>query len=54
VALEAICLKAWRGTETSANASAAELAQQVQRWQDDQRRKAEDALRRQSESCAPS
>lgn len=48
-ALEAACLKAMAPKREERYASATELGQEVQRWQDDQRRLAEAALRRQSE-----
>jgi PAS domain S-box-containing protein len=48
-ALEAVCLKALAKKPDHRHASASELAQEVQRWQDVQRRQAEDALRRQTE-----
>jgi len=48
-ALEAVCLKAMAREPEQRFASAAELAQEVQRWQDVQRRKAEEALKRQTE-----
>jgi PAS domain S-box-containing protein len=48
-ALEAACLKAMAKDPEQRYASAAELGQEVQRWQDVQRRQAEDALRRQTE-----
>jgi PAS domain S-box-containing protein len=47
--LEAICLKALAKDPAQRYASAEDLAQEVQRWQDVQRRQAEDALRRQTE-----
>src|SRR5260370_1166350 len=46
-ALEVACLKAMAKDPDKRYASAGELAQEVQRWQDVQRRQAEDALRRQ-------
>lgn len=49
LALEAACLKAMSPERDKRFASASELAQVVQRWQDDQRREAENALRRQTE-----
>jgi PAS domain S-box-containing protein len=45
--LEAVCLRAMAREPAARYPSAAELGQEVQRWQDVQRRKAEDALRRQ-------
>src|SRR5215470_13863319 len=42
-------MKALAREPADRHTSAAELAQEVQRWQDDQRRQAEDALRRQTE-----
>ena len=48
-ALEEVCLKAMAKEPERRYASAADLAQEVQRWQDVQRRQAEDALRRQTE-----
>jgi PAS domain S-box-containing protein len=48
-ALEEICLKALAKDPAERYARAEELAQEVQRWQDVQRRRAEDALRRQTE-----
>jgi PAS domain S-box-containing protein len=48
-ALEEVCLKAMAKDPDKRYARAADLAQEVQRWQDVQRRQAEDALRRQSE-----
>jgi PAS domain S-box-containing protein len=48
-ALEAVCLKALAKEPGERYASASDLAQEVQRWQDVQRRQAEDALRRQTE-----
>jgi PAS domain S-box-containing protein len=47
-ALEAACLKALARDPARRYASATDLALEVQRWQDDQRRLAEDALRRQT------
>src|SRR5262249_21919921 len=47
-ALEEICLKAIAKDPHDRYASASDLAQEVQRWQDVQRRQAEDALRRQT------
>jgi serine/threonine-protein kinase len=47
--LEAACLKALAKDPNQRYASAADLGQEVQRWQDVQRRQAEDALRRQTE-----
>jgi PAS domain S-box-containing protein len=47
-ALEEICLKAMARDPGERYASAADLAQEVQRWQDVQRRQAEDALRQQT------
>jgi PAS domain S-box-containing protein len=47
-ALEAVCLKALAKDPQQRYGRAAELAQEVQRWQDVQRREAEDALRRQT------
>jgi PAS domain S-box-containing protein len=47
-ALEEICLKALAKDRQQRHSSASDLAQDVQRWQDVQRRQAEDALRRQS------
>jgi serine/threonine protein kinase len=44
--LEAICLKALSKAPEDRHATAAELAREVQGWQDRQRRKAEDDLRR--------
>jgi PAS domain S-box-containing protein len=49
VGLEEVCLKAMAKDPERRYASAADLAQEVQRWQDVQRRLAEDALRRQTE-----
>jgi PAS domain S-box-containing protein len=46
--LEAVCLRAMAKDPAARYPSAAELALEVQRWQDVQRRTAEDALRRQS------
>jgi PAS domain S-box-containing protein len=46
--LEAVCLRAMAKDPAGRYPSAAEVGQEVQRWQDVQRRKAEDALRRQS------
>jgi PAS domain S-box-containing protein len=48
-ALEEACLKALAKDPAKRYARADELAQEVQRWQDVQRRRAEDALRRQTE-----
>jgi PAS domain S-box-containing protein len=48
-ALEEICQKALAKLPAERYARAEELAQEVQRWQDVQRRRAEDALQRQSE-----
>jgi eukaryotic-like serine/threonine-protein kinase len=48
-ALEEVCLKAMAKDPERRYASAADLAQEVQRWQEVQRRQAEDALRRQTE-----
>jgi PAS domain S-box-containing protein len=48
-ALEAACLKALAKEPGQRYASASDLALEVQRWQDAQRRQAEDALRRQTE-----
>lgn len=48
-AVEEICLKAMAKVPADRYASATELAQEVQRWQEVQRRQAEDALRQQSE-----
>ena len=47
-ALEEICLKAMAKDPRQRYPSASDLAQEVQRWQDVQRRQAEDALRRQT------
>jgi PAS domain S-box-containing protein len=47
-ALEAVCLKAMAKEPHERYSSASDLAQEVQRWQDVQRRQAEDALRRQT------
>jgi len=47
--LEEICLKAMARTPEERYAHADELGQAVQQWQEIQRRRAEDALRRQSE-----
>src|SRR5262249_17528657 len=47
-ALEVICLKAMAKDPQQRYASASDLAQEVQRWQDVQRRQAEEALRRQT------
>jgi PAS domain S-box-containing protein len=46
--LEPICLKAMAKDPQKRYSSASELAQEVQRWQDVQRRQAEDALRQQT------
>jgi serine/threonine-protein kinase len=46
--LEAMCLRAMARDPADRYSSAAELALDVQRWQEVQRRKAEDALRRQT------
>jgi PAS domain S-box-containing protein len=48
-ALEEVCLKAMAKDPRRRYAAAADLAREVQRWQDVQRRQAEDALRRQTE-----
>src|SRR5262249_37136579 len=48
-ALEEACLKAVAKDPAQRYARAEELAQEVQRWQDVQRRRAEEALRRQTE-----
>jgi PAS domain S-box-containing protein len=48
-ALEEVCLKALAKDRDNRFARAEDLAQEVQRWQDVQRRRAEDALRRQTE-----
>jgi eukaryotic-like serine/threonine-protein kinase len=48
-ALEEACLKALAKDPAQRYARADELAQEVQRWQEVQRRRAEDALRRQTE-----
>lgn len=48
-ALEAACLKAMARDPRERYSSASDLAQEVQRWQEVQRRQAEDALRRQTE-----
>ena len=48
-ALEALCLRALAKRTEDRPASAAELAQEVQGWQESERRKAEEALRRQTE-----
>jgi PAS domain S-box-containing protein len=48
-ALEAICLKALSKDPAGRHGSAADLAQEVQAWQEVQRRQAEEALRRQTE-----
>jgi PAS domain S-box-containing protein len=47
--LESACLKALAKDPDQRYASAADLGQEVQRWQDVQRRQAEDALRQQTE-----
>jgi len=47
-ALEAACLKAMARDPHERYSSASELAQEVQRWQEVQRRQAEDALRQQT------
>lgn len=47
--LEAICLQALAKNPQARHASASVLAQQVQAWQETQRRQAEEALRRQGE-----
>lgn len=47
--LEEVCLRAMAKDANERYAAAADLAQEVQRWQDVQRRQAEDALRRQTE-----
>jgi PAS domain S-box-containing protein len=47
-ALEEICLKAMAKDPRQRYSSASDLAQEVQRWQDVQRRQAEDALRQQT------
>src|SRR5262245_12815787 len=47
-ALEAICLKAMAKDPRQRYSSAVDLAQEVQSWQDVQRRQAEDALLRQT------
>jgi PAS domain S-box-containing protein len=47
-ALEEICLKAMAKDPAQRYSSASDLGQEVQRWQDVQRRQAEDALRRQT------
>jgi PAS domain S-box-containing protein len=47
--LESACLKALAKDPDKRYASAADLGQEVQRWQDVQRRQAEDALRQQTE-----
>jgi PAS domain S-box-containing protein len=49
VALEEVCLKALAKDPAKRYAGAEDLAQEVQRWQDVQRRRAEDALRGQTE-----
>lgn len=46
--LESICVKALAKDPNERHASASELAQEVQRWQDSQRREAEEALRQQT------
>lgn len=43
--LEAVCLKALAKDPAARHASAADLGHEVQRWQDEQRRQAEEALR---------
>jgi PAS domain S-box-containing protein len=48
-ALEAVCMKALAREAAERYGTASELALEVNRWQDDQRRKAEEALRRQTE-----
>ncbi|WP_437200754.1 protein kinase domain-containing protein [Planctomicrobium sp. SH664] len=48
-ALEEICLRALARDPADRYARAEDLAQQVLHWQEDQRRRAEDALRRQTE-----
>jgi serine/threonine-protein kinase len=48
-ALEALCLRALAKRPADRPAAAAELAQEVQGWQEFERRKAEEALRRQTE-----
>ena len=49
VGLEVICLKAVAKDPDRRYASAADLAREVQRWQEDQRRRAEEELRRSEE-----
>jgi PAS domain S-box-containing protein len=48
-ALESTCLRALARDPANRHASAADLAREVQTWQEVQRRQAEDALRRQTE-----
>jgi PAS domain S-box-containing protein len=48
-ALEALCLRALAKEPADRPAAASELAQEVQGWQERERRKAEEALRRQTE-----
>jgi eukaryotic-like serine/threonine-protein kinase len=48
-ALEEVCLKALAKDPDKRYSRAEDLAQEIQRWQDVQRRRAEDALRRQTE-----